>query len=114
MSERKPILKDLLLETFTTFIQPLIFWENHRQHRKWGVQNHDPATWMMILSEEHGELAQALLQYQYEDGDIDKVIKEAVQTATLAAKIAEMFLAERCTNHISIGSGNLARQILGE
>ncbi len=105
-------MKDLCLETYSC-ITPLIYWENHRQIKRWGIQEHDAATWMLILSEEHGELAQALLQYEYEDGPVDQVIKEAIQIATLAIKIAEMFLAERCEKYITVSNDTLARQILG-
>lgn len=107
-------MKDLCLESLTNVITPMIYWENHRQIRKWGVQEHEPATWMMILSEEHGELAEALLRYQYAGGSVDSVIKEAIHTATLAVKIAEMLLAQRSVTTITSGDQPLAKQILGE
>lgn len=107
-------MKDLCLETFNSFISPMIYWENHKQIKKWGIQKHSAATWMLILSEEHGELAQAILQYHYEGKDIDKIIKEAIQAATVAIKIAEMFLADRCMAADIVDSETLAKQILGE
>ena len=36
--------------------------ERSRQDAKWGVQNHDLSKWLLILMEEVGELAQALLE----------------------------------------------------
>lgn len=90
---------------------PLIYWENHRQLARWGTQEHDPYCWFTILSEEVGELAQSILQYEFEDTDSHGIIKEAIQTATLAIKIAEMYLAD-------IGdrwehTADMCREILG-
>ncbi|PJI53371.1 hypothetical protein CTI14_29520, partial [Methylobacterium radiotolerans] len=39
--------------------------ERLRQDAKWGVQNHDPPTWLMILGEEVGEVNQAALEYHF-------------------------------------------------
>jgi len=105
-------MRDLLLETYKSKIEPLIFWENHRQIKKWGVQEHDAYTWFTILAEEFGELAQAILQNEFEQGIPEKVIKEAIQTATLAIKIAEMYRA-KLIDHPE-GSEAMARNILEE
>lgn len=67
--------------------------ENQRQLDKWGVQEHTPCEWYTILAEEVGELAQAILQSHF--GNIDdstkNVVTEAIQSATLCLKIAEMY-----------------------
>lgn len=40
----------------------LVLEERENQDRKWGVQNHDPAFWLLILTEELGEVAKAALE----------------------------------------------------
>jgi NTP pyrophosphatase (non-canonical NTP hydrolase) len=42
-----------------------------------------------IVAEEAGELLQTTLQYKYENGSIEKVKKEAIQTATMAIRFLE-------------------------
>lgn len=70
----------------------LILEENRSQLQKWGVQTHTPAEWMLYTTEELGELARAISEYEYRQGDKENVINEAIQVATLALKIAEMYL----------------------
>ena len=65
--------------------------ENRRQVEKWGIQDHTPFEWMLYLSEELGELAQAIAENYYRGGSLEAVVKEAIQVATLALKIAEMY-----------------------
>ena len=83
-------MKDLCLGTGK--VMPLVYRENHRQLEKWGVQDHEPAEWLMFTTEELGELAEAIGEHQYRNGNHEDVVKEAIQTATLCLKIAEMFL----------------------
>ena len=89
-------MKDLCLtdESFVK-IKSLIMHENLNQLEKWGVQDHEPSEWLMFTTEELGELAEALgnFQFRWEPGSCEAVIKEAIQTATLCLKIAEMFQA---------------------
>jgi hypothetical protein len=71
--------------------------ENKKQLEKWGVQYHDPCEWLAITAEEFGEMSQAIVEYrfgQHEGWQTAKVVKEAIQTATLCLKIAEMFNQE--------------------
>lgn len=82
-------MKDLLLENKHIFAE--VYAENVRQLEKWGVQNHEPAEWLMFTTEELGELAEAIGDFQYRGGLVESVVKEAIQTATLCLKIAEMF-----------------------
>ncbi len=84
-------MKDLCLETYTEEIAPLVFRENHRQLEKWGIQDHLASEWLMFATEELGELAQAIGEWQYRGDPAENVVKEAIQTATLCLKIAEMF-----------------------
>jgi len=65
--------------------------ESHRQIKKWGIQNRTAFEWMTYLAEEMGSLAKAISEHEYRNGPRDKVVSEAVQVATLALKIAEMF-----------------------
>ena len=71
--------------------------EDQRQVKKWGVQRHDPFIWMTILTEEVGELAQAILKAKFEKGAIERIATEAIQVATLALKIAKMSKEEKVT-----------------
>lgn len=43
----------------------LIAAERQRQNDKWGEQNHDSFTWLAILTEEIGEVAQAVLHDRF-------------------------------------------------
>lgn len=72
-------------------ITALCHHENVRQLEKWGVQVHTPFEWLTYATEEFGELAKAISEHYYRDGKVEEVIKEAVQTATLVLKIAEMY-----------------------
>ena len=64
--------------------------ENKSQVEKWGIQVHSAFEWLTYTMEELGELAEAISEYEYRGGLLDKVISEAFQVATLAIKIAEM------------------------
>ena len=68
--------------------------EDMSQIAKWGFQKHGIFQWLAFITEELGELSEAISEYVYRDGDIDDIRKEAVQVATLAAKVAEMIGAK--------------------
>lgn len=65
--------------------------ERKKQDTKWGEQNHNPYIYLAILTEEIGELAQAILQTQFggDKGGWKNVRKEAVHTAAVALAIIE-------------------------
>jgi len=86
-------MKDLGLKRSEILFKSILL-ENENQILKWGIQDHTPAEWLMFLTEEHGELAEAIAEWQYRNGDPVNVIKEAIQVATLALKIAEMIDSE--------------------
>ena len=65
--------------------------ENNNQVTKWGIETHTAFEWLTYTTEELGELANAIIEHEYQDGIIDQIVKEAIQVATLALKIAEMF-----------------------
>lgn len=58
--------------------------ERLRQDAKWGVQNHAPDRWSLILTEETGEVAKAALE-----GDHAGYIAELVQVAAVALSALE-------------------------
>ena len=82
-------MKDLCLETNNFHKE--IEMENKRQLEKWGVQDHHPFAWLAFATEELGELSDAISAYLYREGYREDVVTEAIQTATLCIKIAEMF-----------------------
>lgn len=66
--------------------------ERDRQNKKWGEQNHDPFTWLAILSEEVGEAAQAALHDQFGGEHADTLQEELVQVAAVAVQWIECLL----------------------
>jgi NTP pyrophosphatase (non-canonical NTP hydrolase) len=69
--------------------------ENINQLLKWGTQSHTPAVWMLFVTEEVGELAQAISEAEFRNGAKSDVVKEAIQAATLILKIAEMYMPDK-------------------
>ena len=65
--------------------------ENIRQLNKWGFQKHTSFEWLAYITEELGELSKAVCEHKYRDGNIDEILEEAIQVATLAIKIAGMY-----------------------
>ncbi len=63
--------------------------ERERQERKWGEQNHDPMTYLTVLMEEVGELAQCALHGRFGGPAAPNIRKEAVQVAAVALAIVE-------------------------
>lgn len=71
--------------------------EGFSQDRKWGEQNHEPEIWLAILTEEVGELAQAMLAARFDSGRDVKMHDshhvsmeiEAIQVAAVAAHFVE-------------------------
>lgn len=76
--------------------------ERNRQDFKWGKQHHDYPTWLTILVEEVGEVAQAMQKgsQAYKSSDADDLYKELIQVAAVATAIAEQVIAdgERISN----------------
>ena len=63
--------------------------ERHKQDAKWGVQDHSLEWWHLILAEETGELAQAILENHFGGPKGCNVRLEAVQVAAVALAIVE-------------------------
>ncbi|WP_172369591.1 hypothetical protein [Sporosarcina jiandibaonis] len=70
--------------------------ERYRQNEKWGMQRHDYGTWLTILVEEVGEVAQAMQAQKGwgKDSDKDDLYEELIHVAAVAAAIAEQVLEE--------------------
>lgn len=66
--------------------------ENSSQIQKWGVQEHTPFEWLTFTAEELGEMAKAIAEHHSRGGSAYNVVKEAIHTATLSLKIAEMYV----------------------
>jgi NTP pyrophosphatase (non-canonical NTP hydrolase) len=64
-----------------------------RQDAKWGITDHEPEWWMVILMEEVGELAQAVLAFRFgkdkHSSHSQDMRTEAVQIAACAAQFLE-------------------------
>lgn len=87
---------DLCFKNFEE-LRALLYFEHLRQIKKWGIQKRLSFEWMTYLTEEVGELAQAISCSEYINGAPkvyrdSEVVKEAVKVATLALKIVEMYL----------------------
>jgi|GEM_PF-1169025 len=63
--------------------------ERMRQNAKWGEQNHDPITWLAILTEEVGEFSEAALHLRFGGPKAAGLRAEAVQVAAVALQIVE-------------------------
>ena len=71
----------------------LVVGEANRQDEKWGAdREHRLERWCTILMEEVGELAQASLKSQQENGNPSDVIEEAIQTGAVCLQIIEYML----------------------
>lgn len=68
--------------------------EHDRQLKKWGEQNHPYFTWLAILSEEVGEMSQAMLHAEFGGPAHDKVKEEAVHVAAVALQLVEYLIRE--------------------
>jgi len=83
-------MKDLELKN--RYILGMVREESNRQIHKWGIQDRESFEWLTYTTEELGELAKAISEHCYRNGLPSNVVKEAIQVATLALKIAEMYI----------------------
>jgi NTP pyrophosphatase (non-canonical NTP hydrolase) len=70
--------------------------ERQRQNEKWGLQRHDLGGWLMILMEEVGEVAEAMMKKRGwgKETDAENLYKELIQVAAVACAIAEQVREE--------------------
>jgi len=96
-------MKDLELRNPDLF--KMVKEESLRQIKIWGIQDHDPFEWITHTTEELGELACAISEWTYRMGLQSEVVKEAIHTATLSLKIAEIFieLCDECDKSFEEG-----------
>lgn len=66
-----------------------ILQERKCQDAKWGEQNHDDYRWLVILMEEAGEVAQAILHDEFGGKAAGTVRAELVQVAAVAVQWLE-------------------------
>lgn len=67
--------------------------ERARQDRKWGVQNHAPAVWMLILGEEVGEAAEEADDFDAACALVDagRACKEALDDGAAGCGAVELY-----------------------
>ncbi|MFS0776236.1 hypothetical protein ABC255_09535 [Neobacillus sp. 3P2-tot-E-2] len=56
------------IEVLMTEVNIAVFYERLRQNDKWGLQRHDWGKWLGILTEEFGEVGQAINRIHFPDG----------------------------------------------
>ena len=71
--------------------------ERYRQDQKWGVQRHDYGGWLMILMEEVGEVAEAMMKQRGwgKETDAENLYQKLIQVAAVASAIAEQVLESK-------------------
>lgn len=72
--------------------------ERTKQNEKWGEQNHDSYRWLAILSEEVGEVAQAILHDEFGGRAAGTAKEELIQTAAVAVQWIECILRQENIN----------------
>lgn len=73
--------------------------ERERQNKKWGEQNHDDYRWLAILTEEVGELAQAILHNEFGGSHAGTSKTELVHVAAVAVQWLECMERLERTQH---------------
>lgn len=68
-----------------------IYKERERQDFKWGDQSENPSIlWTTVLTEEVGEVAKAVLDFEYQHGGTEEDLrKELIQVAAVAVAWVE-------------------------
>jgi len=94
MNNKKELLTDLQFKNLGTLFNKCVI-EHENQINKWGIQTHTVFEWLAYATEELGELSNAISEYYYRDGKKSDIVNEAIQTATLCLKIAEMHLKQK-------------------
>jgi NTP pyrophosphatase (non-canonical NTP hydrolase) len=71
------LLDEFASTTLTPELRELVK-ERQRQNEKWGEQNHSLPVWMLILTEEVGEAAEAVLNLRAGNPDALRAFKEEI------------------------------------
>jgi len=85
------------------YIVNMIKAEAGAQTHKWGIQSRTLPEWFLYTAEEFGEFSEAISEYIYRHGNACDIIREAIQTMTLCAKIIDM-LINQDENHELVGN----------
>jgi len=75
--------------------------ERERQDAKWGVQRHNPLTWLAILGEEVGEVNKAALEKIFSGKGLEEYRAELIQVAAVAVAAIES-LGDECVEDESV------------
>lgn len=81
---------------YVEIILRCVFREDVEQRRKWGVQDHTPAEWLAITTEEFGEAAKELVEVHFAPDPehlhaaSDRFEAEMIQTVALLLKMGLM------------------------
>lgn len=86
--------------------------ERARQDRRWGVQDLDPATWLMVIGEEVGEVNRAVIEHLLGHApDLRAYREELVQVAAVTVHALESF--DRQARAQTLATGVQAADVLG-
>lgn len=77
------------MSTFTVQVTCEVLDERQKQDAKWGEQNHSPAEWLAVLTEEVGEVAQEVLRNRFGGRDLSAYRAELIQVAAVAVAMVE-------------------------
>lgn len=93
---QKAIRKHVDVFGYKTVLQDVAL-ERLRQNAKWGEQRHDYGTWLQILIEEIGEIAQAMQTNKGwgKESDANNLYIELIQASAVLVAIAEQVKEER-------------------
>lgn len=77
-------------------ISGMVMEERKRQDAKWGIQRHPHTTWLAILMEEVGEVAEAMQKGMPSEKATDAadLLTELIQVAAVAQAMAEQVYEE--------------------
>jgi NTP pyrophosphatase (non-canonical NTP hydrolase) len=64
--------------------------ERTKQDAKWGQQNHEARSWMLIAMEEIGEISKAVLEEDFQNYIVELVQTTAVLTAWLENELRKL------------------------
>lgn len=92
--------EEIDLETRLLSVSNLVHTENCQQIVKWGKQDHTPAFWALILLEEVGELAHALLS---EYRDIPQEQRGVLMSAANVGAVAQLVLEGKLPDRMNLG-----------
>lgn len=92
---RRDIDRKKIIMTNLENVLSLVLAEYDRQNIKWGKQDHDNYHWLAILTEEVGELAQAILHDEFGGSCAGNVQIELIHVAAVAVQWLECIERKR-------------------